>query len=255
MSEPGVMHPVIAPVPGPSVALPAAWRLAVQSALALVLPTWCAGCGAPDVGLCGACRGALEACPVRRHDVGVPVCAGLTFDGVAARVLRACKEEARTGVTRVLAPALAVAASAVLAAASPGPVLVVPVPTTAAAMRRRGFRPVELLAARAGLAPQRMLTARGRPADQRGLRAAERARNVGGTMRVPRWRAGAVAGRRVLLVDDVVTTGSTLREAVRALETAGATVIGAAAVASTPRRTGESPLRPLGTSFDPARRT
>ena len=99
-------------------------------------------------------------------------------------------------------------------------------------MRRRGFRVVELIAARAGLAPQRVLRATGTAADQRGLRSADRERNVRGSMRARTPRA--LEGRRVLLVDDVVTTGATLREAARALAAAGATVVGAATVASTP---------------------
>jgi len=66
--------------------------------------------------------------------------------------------------------------------------------------------------------------------DQAALPAAERASNLEGSMAASR----SVMGRDVLLVDDVVTTGSTLREAARALRTAGATVLGAATIATTP---------------------
>lgn len=220
---------------GDSFPLLSRWRAAAQAAVAVVLPTSCAGCGIPDVPLCGSCRRAISPRTVHAVGIGVPVCAGLVFDGVAARVLRACKEQGTTVLVRALAPALSAAAREVLASSS-GQVVVVPVPTSPATMRRRGFRVVELLAVRAGLHPRRMLRVARRAADQRGLGVDARARNVSGTLRVAPRHLAAVAGRRVLLVDDVVTTGATLREAVRALEGAGATVMGAATVAATPRR-------------------
>ncbi|PZU46411.1 MAG: phosphoribosyltransferase [Microbacterium sp.] len=207
-------------------------REALTAALALVFPTWCVGCDAPDVSLCPACRLAVRPVVTSRTLDDLPVWAGLAFEGVAARALRALKEEGRTGLARALAPALAAAADAACAGrADRAELLVVPVPTSPAAMRRRGYRVVELIAARAGLRPRRMLRTSGSAADQRRLGLDDRARNVHGSM-----RAHEVAGRAVLIVDDVVTTGATLREAARALRDAGATVIGAATVASTPRK-------------------
>lgn len=215
-------------------------RHALADALSFVLPIDCAGCAAPDAALCDECLRALAPDVRTQHVAGVPVASALVFDGVAARVLRALKEDGRTSLARALAPALRAAAASVL---GPGDdVAVVPMPTSRAAMRRRGYRVAELLARRAGWPPERALRIVRATADQRGLGRAARGANVAGTM-----RARAVAGRRVLLVDDVVTTGATLSEAIRAIEAAGATVIGAVTVAMTPRR------RP-GESYDtPAR--
>ncbi len=224
-----------------------------------MFPTWCAGCDAPDVVVCSSCREALAPRVVRREVAGLPVYAGVVFDGAPARIVRACKEEGRTGLARALAPALAAAAGAALAhapgasgasGASGGPVLVVAVPTTAAAMRRRGYRVVELLASRADLHPQRLLRATGRTADQRALGVADRARNMVGAFHVSARLRSRLEGRTVLLVDDVVTTGATLAEAARTLREAGAEVIAAATVASTPRirthsrRTTDAPAIP-----------
>jgi predicted amidophosphoribosyltransferase len=76
--------------------------------------------------------------------------------------------------------------------------------------------------------------------DQAALPAAQRAENLAGGMAGDR----SLRGRDVLLVDDVVTTGSTLAEAARAADAAGARILGAATIASTPQlfpvRTGSS---------------
>lgn len=217
-------------------------RTALAEALSLVFPTWCAGCDLPGVPLCEDCAAALGPDPrMRRLPDGLPVYSALAFDGVAARVIRALKEEGRTALAGPLGTALgaAVDAAAVLAAPADaaraaagvaGGLHVVPVPTSRAALRRRGYRVAELVAARAGLVPERLLRAASPAADQRGLGRAERARNVADTM-----RSRGAAGRRILLVDDVVTTGATLTEAARALRADGAEVIAAATIAATAR--------------------
>jgi len=205
--------------------MPSLLRTACADALSLLFPTWCAGCDDPDEALCAACRDELAPRALRRVlPDGLEVRSAAPFAGVPARVLRAFKEDGRTSLARPLGRALA-------AVAPVADAVVVPVPTSRAAMRRRGYRVAELLAARAGLRPRRLLLPARAAADQRGLQREARADNVAGTM-----RAVPLPGVRVLIVDDVVTTGATLAEAARALRAAGAVVVGAATVASTPRR-------------------
>jgi len=215
-------------------------RAALADALALVLPVECAGCGIPDSALCDVCRGLLAPAPARRIVDGEAVWSGLLFDGVAARTIRALKEDGRTGLARALAPALAAAVAAagghgqeVAAGSRASRAAAVPIPTSRAAFRRRGYRVPDLVARRAGLEVVPLLAPARRTADQRGLDRDGRRENVAGAFTV---RASARTPGRIVLVDDVVTTGATLLEAARTLRTAGIDVVGCATIAATPLR-------------------
>lgn len=218
-------------------------RTALADALALVLPVVCAGCGTPDTELCAGCTPALAPRPAKRvieaAGGAFVVWSGLPFEGVTARVLRAIKEEGRTPLARHLAPALGAARRRL---AAPG-VAVVPMPTSRAAYRRRGFRVPELLAARAGLPVARVLRPVRRIGDQRGLSREARHANVAQSL-----EAARATPRRVIVLDDVITTGASLADAVRALRDAGAEVVGAITVAATPRRLNDS--GPPGVAFE-----
>jgi predicted amidophosphoribosyltransferase len=206
-------------------------REACADALALLLPVSCAGCDEPDVILCERCALALAPDP-REQVVAAPggavaVWSGLAFEGVAARVLRAVKQDGRTSLAAALAPAL----TSALAHAGAANAVLVPMPTSRQAYRRRGYRVPDLLVRRTGRRPRRLLRHARRTSDQRGLDRDARARNVADSL-----VASDAAGLRVVVVDDVVTTGASLGEAVRALRAAGADVVAAVTVAATPRR-------------------
>jgi predicted amidophosphoribosyltransferase len=80
-----------------------------------------------------------------------------------------------------------------------------------------------------------LLRSRGGVRDQAGLTAAERAANLSGSLWCPtgRLRHWVGATARVVVCDDVLTTGATAREAQRALAASGLVVEGVATVAST----------------------
>jgi predicted amidophosphoribosyltransferase len=210
----------------------------VLDLLAYLFPVPCAGCAAEGRALCATCDAALRADVAVHALPGVgPVWAALAYAGVPRSAVLAFKEAAHPGLAGRLATPFAAAVSAALAAptAGPDPVLVA-VPSTRAARRRRGFEPVRLLAGRAGI---RLLPAfaPARPhAAQKALGVEERARNLAGAFALSR----VVAGRRVLLLDDVATTGATLAAAAATLRAGGAEVVGAAVLAATPRRDGRS---------------
>jgi predicted amidophosphoribosyltransferase len=106
-----------------------------------------------------------------------------------------------------------------------GPV-VVPVPTTAGRLRRRGYNQAELLAARLAAARSLRLvhaiTRTGEGRSQTSLAPTERRENVRGAFAPVRSAEAEVAGADVLLVDDVLTTGATAGEAAGALSSMGA---------------------------------
>jgi ComF family protein len=126
-------------------------------------------------------------------------------------------------------------ARAVQRTPGPGPALVVPVPLHPRRLRSRGFNPALIVASavarRAGapLAPTALARVRDTPS-QTGLDAAARRRNLRGALRARRS-----VPPRVWIVDDVITTGATLREAARALLGAGAESVVAVCAARTPR--------------------
>lgn len=111
---------------------------------------------------------------------------------------------------------------------------IVPVPLHPAKERSRGFNQARLLARRLAqrtglpLMNRRLVKVRPTPA-QTSLEARDRGINLKGSFRVR--KAAGLSGKTVLLVDDVCTTGSTLRECSRALGRAGVKEVRAVTVA------------------------
>lgn len=202
-------------------------RSAVTTALldawAVLQPVECAGCGAPDRAICERCRGDLVPA-VRSRSIdglGPTVIAASTYDGALRRLLLAGKDHGRTDALRALGPMLAAAVGEAAAAATGvGPLEVAWVPSTRAALRRRGFDPV-LVALRSARIPRsRVLSALGTQ-QQKALDRDRRLAGAPGRLRP----VGSLRGRRFLLVDDVVTTGATVRAAVDAIRLGGGDVL------------------------------
>jgi ComF family protein len=111
--------------------------------------------------------------------------------------------------------------------------VIIPVPLHSAKRRERGFNQAELLArslsARSGLPVQFAMERVRFTQTQTAFDRAERMENLHNAFRLRRGRD--VRGLRVLLVDDVLTTGSTLSECARVLKRAGASCVYAATAA------------------------
>ncbi len=113
------------------------------------------------------------------------------------------------------------------------------VPVSPATLKERGYDQARLLAEETAkaLATQAvpLLAKTGKNKAQSSLaQGSQRWKNVAGVYSVP--DPAAVAGQRILLIDDILTTGATLEEAARTLRRAGATQVVAAAFCRTPRK-------------------
>jgi predicted amidophosphoribosyltransferase len=173
-------------------------------------PPWCNRCGAPTawpVERCRECAGRRLAFASAR--------AAVVYAGPARSVVRAWKEH---GLRRLATLAAEVVVDRVEA---PVADVITYIPPDAARQLRRGAHPAELLAnelgARWGIPCVPLLGRTSTAARQTGLRYADRRRNVRGAF-VP---LGDDVPRRVLLVDDVYTTGATASAAGTALRAGG----------------------------------
>lgn len=192
--------------------------------------------------------------------LALPMAAG-EYDAVLKSLVNAHKEHHALALARPLGEVLAAVLRDLVAATGswPGPLALVPVPSRPEAVRRRGHDPVlrcTRVAAsrlrRIGVDARvaRLLVPSVHLADQAGLTAGERAANLAGALRCR--EPAAAQAPPVVVVDDVLTTGATAREAQRAVEAAGHRVVGVAAIAATRRRSLPGQVPSLARERDPS---
>lgn len=204
--------------------------------------------------LCAGCLAALPATASVAWPSPVP--AGLVTPWAAgeyADTLRALvvghKDRGQWSFARVLSGLLAASVRAAVGPPDDVPVVLVPVPSRPGSSRRRGYDATGTLVRGAArllrresydALPGALLVSRGGVRDQKDLTASERAANLAGSMCCPAPGLRRLAGRRtrarVVLCDDVLTTGATAREAQRALGAVGLDPVAVAVVAATRRR-------------------
>jgi ComF family protein len=229
--------------------MPRALRQASRAALDLALPPLCAACREPvtDSGLCAACWSKLAfIAPPYCERLGIPFAydagpgmlsmeaiadppsygrarAAVRYDEVARKMVHALKYNDRLDLAPAMGRWMARAGQELIAGAD----ALVPVPLHWRRLWARRFNQSAVLAKAiaetSGIAVAYTLIRRVKPtAQQVGLSKAERATNVQGAFRVPADGKGEVRGRRLILIDDVLTSGATLDACTRALLRAGA---------------------------------
>jgi ComF family protein len=219
--------------------------------LSLLVPPRCAGCGAPPRAardpVCAACRRALpwlpgpqcprcalplhgrHECPAQ-HQAFAAAWAPVAYEGVARELVAALKFRHARPLARVMAAHLAAGIPRGMRTLA----TIVPVPAHPANARRRGYD-------QAGLLARALARRTGSPLAQP-LRRSGSALGQLGASRAERLQGGRVAvrarrgPRRVLLVDDVHTTGATLDACARALREAGTEEVAAVTWARALRR-------------------
>jgi ComF family protein len=237
--------------PGPSrlSRVAGALRTSFRAAIDLALPPLCPSCREPvaDAALCPACWAKLSyIAPPYCPRLGIPFAydpgpdvlsmqaiadppaynrarAAVRYDDVARTVVHAFKYGDRLDLAPTLGRWTANAGRALLAEAD----ALVPVPLHWTRLWARRFNQSAALAtavstASAVAVSHRALQRVKATAQQVGLSQAERAQNVQGAFRVPAEGKAEVTGRRLVLVDDVLTSGATVDACARALYRAGA---------------------------------
>ena len=216
----------------------------------IVLPPTCPGCG-KAVGdgdaLCARCWSQVRfieppLCPVYgtpfAHDLGAGIVSAealadpppfrrarsaTVYGDVTRRLVHQLKYYDRPHMAQVMARTMRRAGHVLL----PDTSLIIPVPLYRWRLWQRRFNQAALLAENlselTGIPHDPLVLERIKPTrHQVGLSATQRQENVRGAFRVPDRMRHAIAGRAVLLVDDVYTSGATAKAATRALLRAGA---------------------------------
>jgi competence protein ComFC len=226
----------------------------VRNALHILYPLRCGGCGAEGSIFCKACADTLRAveepstCPVCGRWIGERIVCGecitetrgfqegfygFYFENRLRDALHAFKFQGRKDVGKCLVAA----AKSRIAGLSEKIDIIVPIPVTEKRLRERGFNQSFIIAEEIAAIIEKpvyhsVLFKTKETRDQYSLSRSERQKNVRGVFSV---KAGdSIRGKRILLVDDLFTTGYTIREASKALTGKKPAAIVVFALARTP---------------------
>jgi predicted amidophosphoribosyltransferase len=193
----------------------------------IIFPSRCLGCGQLGLEICSLCRKNWHPHIYRQwsqHLPTFPIYSAVTYSPIAGKVLLAAKENNLVIADQLIYKALG--HSLTFALREIGGDFLIPIPSRRSVARSRGRQFIAALtyqlSAETGLPAYENLEHTRRVRDQSSLDAKSRFHNLDGSMKSLNFLSG-----KAIVIDDLVTTGATLQEAVRALRDRGIEVAAA----------------------------
>ena len=186
----------------------------------LVFPTRCYGCNALGISICSTCRREWIPRYYKTQISVLNVYSALIYTPTASKIILAAKENGLQGADDLLIAAVMHILAKVRL--DKGYFTLVPVPSSKQSQRGRGRSFIvdltKTISKLTGIAVNDCLQVSRRVSDQSGLTRVQRISNMQGAFSV---KPGSILRGNAIVIDDVVTTGATLREAARALNSQG----------------------------------
>lgn len=207
---------------------------AFEDFVELLFPNRCFGCSAIGVSICADCRSQWHPHLYKSKISGVSVFSSVMYSPIVKKILLAAKESGLQGADNLLIKAMTHSLSYVPIKKSE--TFLVPIPSTIQSQRRRGRRFIVDLSQKvskiSGLETVQLLEHQKKVRDQSRLNAKSRNKNMNGALTISQGsnsisQLEIFGNADLILIDDLLTSGATLREGLRALSSGGFRVIGA----------------------------
>ena len=208
----------------------------MKSLAELVFPSRCIGCSQLGISICSICRKSWHPHIYHRGlkvlDKTYPVISAIEYSPIASRVLLRAKEANQEAADQLLVKAINHSLRYFLKNYGGGDLVAIPSRRSATRKRGRNFMQeiTETVASIESLKSLDILHHQRAVRDQSKLNSLQRNRNIDGAFSATFNMAKTAGSGNIgplIIVDDLVTTGATLAEAIRALRAAGFSVIGA----------------------------
>ena len=201
----------------------------------IIFPSRCIGCSRLGISICSECRKQWHPHIYQRtlnwRGENFPVFSAIQYSPIASRVLLSAKESQIRAADELIVNGIV--HSLKIFMNRYGAANLIPIPSRKSANRKRGRNFLQEITSQAavevGLPSHSPLKHSRKVRDQSQLNIVDRSENISGAFAIdPEFTAQFSTGNtgpRIIVIDDLITTGATLSEAIRALRTAGFTVL------------------------------